>query len=213
MFEELDYQGEGKIFDKYVNLKGKFLHKQIYDVLLDKNKNEVKYSKLSSIIRYDKCLRDLLYKYLGTFEEWLRSVIFNKYDVANRNVVYKHKNYDRLVEDAFEKESDDDFSNLYFCFELELYDTIEFVKNKMLFDKEMICKFDKIRKLRNMVMHHNIVVIGNSEKWNKAIDNKNKVYDYIDALCDCLPDDYKAGFKSDINKLICDVKELKIVME
>ena len=57
MFEKLTYASlkEREDFEKYKKLKGIYLHKQVYDILLEANGGEtVTYAELSSIIRYDK---------------------------------------------------------------------------------------------------------------------------------------------------------------
>ena len=53
MFEKLMFatQEEKKEFDKYIKLKGKFLFKQIYDVLIE-TKNNISYKEISSYITF-----------------------------------------------------------------------------------------------------------------------------------------------------------------
>lgn len=76
-----------KDFEKYINIKGKFLFKQVYDFLLSIPGNtNATYYQVSSCIRYDKNLRDKLYIYLATFEEFLRAKIF---DTALSNEMIK----------------------------------------------------------------------------------------------------------------------------
>ena len=214
MFEKLNYNNKEDVFNKYVKLKGEYLHKQVYDVLIDKNSRSVNYEDLSSIIRYDKCLRDLLYIYLATFEELLRSEIFRRYDIQSRAKVYKrNSDVNDLVNDSFEKTSENETSNLYFCFRLDLGSTISFLEKKKMFDDDTIKDLRLIKDLRNNVMHHNLIVIGNSETWNDAVKSKHELENMIRMLCKYLPDDYRSGFKKKVNELICDVKDFKISME
>ena len=68
MFEKLTFSSpkEQEDFEKYKKLKGVYLHKQVYDILLEANGGEnVTYSELSSIIRYDK--NDIEYHLLKDF--------------------------------------------------------------------------------------------------------------------------------------------------
>ena len=63
MFEKLTFASpkEKEDFEKYKKLKGVYLPKQVYDILLEANGGEtVTYAELSSIIRYEKNLRDTL---------------------------------------------------------------------------------------------------------------------------------------------------------
>ena len=59
MFDKLTFASpkEKEDFEKYKKLKGVYFHKQVYDILIEANGEEnVTYSELSSIIRYDKNL-------------------------------------------------------------------------------------------------------------------------------------------------------------
>ena len=82
MFEDLIFANdvEKETFKKYLPLKGKFLHKQIYDILKEANGGQVTYYELSSVLRYDKNLRDTLYIYLATAEEYLKALLLDKFD-------------------------------------------------------------------------------------------------------------------------------------
>ena len=82
IFDKLTFASpkEEADFQKYKKLKGIYLHKQVYDILLEANGGEeVTYYELSSIIRYDKNLRDTLYIYLATVEEQLRVLLSELY--------------------------------------------------------------------------------------------------------------------------------------
>lgn len=87
-------ESEQKDFEKYAKIKGVYLHKQVYAVLLSYNSEQVSYSELSSVIRYDKNLRDKLYIYLATFEKSLRAELFSKYDV----VIIRNKTVNNAVQ-------------------------------------------------------------------------------------------------------------------
>ncbi len=75
-FEDQEYM----VFEDNVRNKGISLHKHIYDVLDSYNENVVTYHELSHMIRYDKHIRKVLYKFLATFEEQLRANLINEYD-------------------------------------------------------------------------------------------------------------------------------------
>ena len=119
MFEKLTFASprEEEDFEKYKKLKGVYLHKQVYDILLEANGGEnVTYYELSSIIRYDKILRDTLYIYLATAEEYLRALLCEKYDVAEDCKLFERHCSPYLMEALHDKE-DATSSNLYFKLE------------------------------------------------------------------------------------------------
>lgn len=165
-------------FEKYIEIKGVYLHKQIYDAFTEYAADTVTYSELSSVIRYDKNLRDTLYKYLATFEEYLRANLFAKYDVANQEYVYKGcKGFERLKKDIQPK-TDYSESNLYYCFQLELSPTIDLFEHIGIYNDTTLSDFRQIKELRNQVMHHNVLVLGQSTNKEQAETNlqmlKNK---------------------------------------
>ena len=121
MFAQLTFtnEKEKQEFKKYLSLKGKYLYKQVYDILLEKNKGTVSYQELSSLIRYDKNLRDTLYIYLATCEEYLRALLLKSYDVASDSPKFEQHCYKPLI-DALKDKDDLSKSNLYFKLDIDL---------------------------------------------------------------------------------------------
>lgn len=91
MFDNLTFNSDAEKteFAKYIHLKGECLHKQVYDILSEANNGSVTYYELSSLIRYDKKLRDKLYIYFATAEEYLKAQLTDRYD-ANVSSKYIH---------------------------------------------------------------------------------------------------------------------------
>lgn len=206
MFEKLINKNPD--FSKFIKIKGEYLHKQVYDLLLElNNQKEVNYEELSSIIRYDKCLRDKLYIYLATFEEYIRAYIFRNYDLAETP---KEKNapIDKLVKITVKKFETDN-SKLYYYFNYDLGKTISYLEKN---NDELVKSLDleSIRQLRNHVMHHNLITIGNSKTVKEMSNNLKKLKNQILALKVALPEDYRKGFINDINILKCDNKVFKV---
>ncbi len=188
-------------FEKYVESKGVYLHKQIYDVLTTYNLDKVSYYELSSIIRYDKNLRDTLYKYLAAFEEYLRANLFAKYDVSNSSYIYKgHKGLEKLKYDI-QLKTNNAISNLYFCFQLELGPTIDLFEHVKMYDSTTLSDFRQIKELRNQVMHHNVLVLGQSTNKEQAETNLQTLKKRIALLCKYLPEEYRKGFQTSIENL------------
>lgn len=192
---------EMRDFEKYIEIKGVYLHKQIYDVLATYSSDTVTYYELSSVIRYDKNLRDTLYKYLATFEEYLRANLFAKYDVANQEYLYKGcKGFERLKKDIQSK-TDNSESNLYYCFQLELSPTIDLFEHIGMYNDTTLLDFRQIKELRNHVMHHNVLVLGQSTNKAQAEANLQKLKKQVTLLCKYLPEEYKSGFQTSIENL------------
>ena len=216
MFKLLKYVDKEECcqFEKYVKIRGKFVLKQIYDFLLSFDKEKVKYSDLSTCIRYDKNLRDNLYIYLATFEEYLRSQIFDKYEIKKGYTVNKkEKNHiEKMARNIFES-TGKEYSDLYEMFSLDLGGTISLVKELKMFSDEKIEELENIRVLRNRVMHHNLIVLGKGKSLVDVEKNKEKMKSGIIALAANLPEGYRQNFIKTINALRCDFQQYKIVIE
>ena len=106
MFEKLTFTSpkEEADFEKYKKLKGIYLHKQVYDILLEANGGEnVTYCELSSIIRYDKNLRDTLYIYLATVEEQLRVLLLDNFDLKPNTPKFTAPIYTNVMRSSYSK--------------------------------------------------------------------------------------------------------------
>ena len=193
MFEKLTFNDEKErnTFEKYVKLKGKFLHKQIYDILSEANGGEVTYYELSSFIRYDKNLRDTLYIYLAMSEEYLRALVLNNYTVEDGIKNYRIKT--KLI--PLEEGKD---SGLYPIFKPFISQLIE-ICNKLGLTKIQNEKL--IKTLRNSTMHHNVILFGRAHDLKEAYENFSSVERQLNALKEIMPDEYWQGFLSSLQAL------------
>lgn len=66
----------------YMAVKGVELHRRILLFLgcSFSEKSKIKWSKIARILKSDKALRDVIYIYLATLEEYMRAFISNKYE-------------------------------------------------------------------------------------------------------------------------------------
>ncbi|MBR2650170.1 MAG: hypothetical protein IKD45_00755 [Clostridia bacterium] len=201
MFENLIFknQGEREQFEKYKRVKGVYLHKQVYDILLEANGAQtVTYYELSSLIRYDKNLRDKLYIYLATAEEYLRALICESYDISPDHKAIKK--YSPEVADSIEKKEDSELSNLYFALELDFSALMELCAKKRLISIDENAR-KKIKELRNSTMHHAFLLFGKAKRLSALNDYFESLERKINVLIKLLPEEYREGFVSDIRRL------------
>ena len=92
---------------------------------------------------------------------------------------------------------------------MDLGETILLIKELHMFDDQKYQELENIRILRNMVMHHNLLILGKG----KSYRNKQVIQAGIVSLSNNLPDGYKQNFIKDINDLRCDFKKYKIEIE
>ncbi len=199
-FEKLNFEvGKREEFEKFVKIKGEFLYKQIYDILLDCGDTDVKYKELSSVIRYDKSLRDKLYIYLSTFEENLRSIIFEKFDVSSGGKAYKNTEGLKRLKIDIHLRNYEQSSNLYFRYRIDLGKTVDLLDCLNVFDSKTIEDFKTIVDLRNDVMHHNLLLFGTSVTKKDACESLISLRKKIMTLRNHLPEEYRKGFTDTIN--------------
>lgn len=203
IFDKLTFASpkEEADFQKYKKLKGIYLHKQVYDILLEANGGEnVTYSELSSIIRYDKNLRDTLYIYLATIEEQLRVLLLNNFDLKPNTPKFKQRPSTQTLCEALVPKQDCDVSELYFKLQTDFKVLMETCveKNIVSISDEVM---SLVKLLRNDVMHHHLLIFGGAHNLNEAKDNFAAFERKIDTLITLLPTEYVIGFRDDITKL------------
>ena len=207
MFDKLIFLNEKEKteFEKYTSLKGIYLYKQVYDILLElSNNNSVKYKELSSIIRYDKNLRDTIYKYLATVEEYLRALLCEKFDVNKEEKAFEKHCAPRLKEALFDK-TESSKSNLYLKLKPDFSVLMDVCIYKKLINISPSQK-KHIKDLRNHTMHHNLLLLGNAINIKSLYDNFNTLENQLNDFIELLPCEYKKGFLLDIRKLNGSIK-------
>lgn len=204
MFDQLTFASpkEKEEFEKYKRLKGVYLHKQVYDILLEANGGgEVTYYELSSLIRYDKNLRDMLYKYLAMAEEYLRALLCDKYDVSKGNAIFKGHCYNSLNQELVEKDdSNSHTSYLYFLLEPDFADLMRICIEKNLITLSGPEK-KQIKELRNKTMHHSLLLLGKAASLLDLYSYFEAFEEKINALMQILPEKYRAGFVTSIKTI------------
>lgn len=201
MFEQLTFtnEKEEQEFKKYLSLKGEYLYKQVYDILLEKNKGTVFYQELSSFIRYDKNLRDTLYIYLATCEEYLRALLLKHYDVEKSCPKFNQHRSNSLMHELKEK-NEFSQSNLYFKLNVDFGVLLQICQEKGLIN---ISPQDRkhIKTLRNHTMHHAMLLFGQANNLEDVYANFNVLEKQLNALLSLLPKEYQNGFIASIKKL------------
>ena len=202
MFDQLTFASpkEKEEFEKYKRLKGVYLHKQVYDILLEANGGGVTYHELSSIIRYDKNLRDTLYIYLATIEEQLRVLLLDNFDLKPNTPKFKQRPSTQTLCEALLPKQDYESSELYFKLQADSKVLMETCveKNIVSISDEVM---ESVKQLRNNVMHHHLLIFGGAHNLKEAKDNFASFERKVDALITLLPTEYVMGFQDAITKL------------
>jgi hypothetical protein len=182
----------------WVRRKGYFLYKQAAQILLEVKGSKPDYMEAASLIRYDKSIRDLLFVFLATYEEYVKKELCDNYDIKSDELFLKKK-----IEDNLLVQADPRRSKLFFEMSRKHIDLCDLLK---LAKKAKLCidydKAESVRKLRNRTMHHSMLCLGGAETKDEALANLKETKREIEALWYLLPDQiYKDELEKGINNL------------
>lgn len=184
--------------DNYICDKGVYLHKQIYDLILTVD-SEVKYAFIAKLLRYDKGIRNVLYKYLSAFEEKNRAILFDKYDVENKIVNPEKARIEKL--NLVPRSSNN--SNLYNISYSRYFNLTVLTKTMMelnLIDIDTYIDYEEITKLRNKTMHHNLLMTSYHSDFENVNKEISKIENWIELLYKYLPEGMNTEFEKAINR-------------
>lgn len=198
----------------YMAVKGVELHRRILDYLgCDFEKSKIEWPKIANVLRTDKALRDIIYKYLATLEEYIRAFISNKYidsvqqkfwiDGTSKRQENKIKTNIASGKNLFDVLEDTDFGSL-----------IQQVKNLPIEDKKQLfgdfysdTNLDAVKELRNAVSHHKLLAGCALKKCFLFEFEGSTLIDNIKNLRQLLPERYrygkngKGGITAELNKI------------
>lgn len=143
---------------KYLDLKGIAYHVVlINNIGLDKN-GEITYKKISDLYKYDKRLRNRLYKFISAFEEQIRGFIANRYSAGLDSSLLGTKVNELLdsgsyITIALEELSFSELMNV--VKELSEKDLNKLFPNV---DQYLFKNLDAVRELRNAISHNKIIL-------------------------------------------------------
>ncbi len=186
---------EKKNYNNFSETRGSQQYKIVFETL-SKIDSNVMWDDVNSFVVFDKAIKDILFKYLGTLEELIRNDLLLRYDFASDSN-YKKKEYhyfNSLPKCVLKTQQPEEITDFYKYFALNFGDMISFIKeydlNQNIYDVD---KLNDIVDLRNSVMHHSPILF-NYNYESTAEETLNK----IQVLIDLLPERYKCGDKGGI---------------
>ena len=175
-------------FEKYSKIRGVQQYKIIFEAL-NKVDSNVKFADVNSFVILDKAIKDVLFKYLGTLEEFIRNDILLRFDFDPEAELKKQEyHYFKGLPKCIRKtNSADEITDFYKKFALNFGDLVSFIKDydSKKYDTD---KLNIITNLRNAVMHHSPLLF--DYNYESTVDETLKG---INALVEMLPSDYKEG--------------------
>lgn len=184
-------------YDRYSVLRGKQSYKIIYECL-SKIDNNISYTDVNSFIRYDKKMKDILYIFLGSLEEYIKNYIFTNYDFKYRTgydetpITF----YNQLPDIEKKTVCDYEITELYKRYGLNFKDMVDLLKDHADEHPFDIDKLYMVKELRNDVMHHTPLLFNYKNESTVQITNER-----IMALIELLPSHYRECLCEDLNDI------------
>lgn len=182
-------------FLKYSKIRGIQIYRIIFECL-NKDYELINYKDVNSFVIYDKAIKDVLYVYLGTLEEYIKNYILKNFNLK-QNLITQKESYIYFKDlPKLEKVNVDTYeiNEFYKRFSLTFGEIIKFLKeyDSATFNLE---KLEQIRKLRNKVMHHSPLLYDFNFTSVKDITEEQ-----INCLIDLLPEQYQVGITKKLNE-------------
>lgn len=213
-FIEFNNEKEKEEAEFYLSVKGVELHRRILDYLgCDFEKSKIEWPKIANVLRTDKALRDIIYKYLATLEEYIRAFISNKYidnvqqefwiDGTSKRQENKIKTNIASGKELFEVLENTEFGCL-----IKQVENLPIADQTQLFgdsycEKNLVA----VKELRNAVSHHKFLAAYKLKTCSVDGFEGCSLIDNIKNLRQLLPERYrygkngKGGIAAELNKI------------
>lgn len=202
----------------YLNMKGVAFHKTILDYLC-KNENKIipiDWMDISKELRSDKAIRDILYKYLATLEEYIRAYISNKYEDDCLQKFWIDTglyDYDRIKTQLLKgKTLFKILENVSFGTLIKQVKALPKSDRQDMFGKAGTNEnLDAVRELRNAVSHHKFLKTFEFKPCTVDGDKSNSLIFNINNLRQLLPTQYRYG-KNGMGGITGDLRLIKVII-
>ena len=185
----------------YLRVKGVAFHHKIMTHLgvdFNDDKSIIEWSKVSALLRYDKKLRDKIYIYIATLEEYIRAYLSNKYEDTPIQPFWQDGSTPRSKVKSRIKDGECVSEVLQ---SIDFGDLLNQIKNISQEDlSEMFeCTTDihsnlgAVRELRNAVSHHAFLINYKFKSCLVQAVSNNSLEHNIKNLRQLLPKEYRYG--------------------
>lgn len=197
----------------YMAVKGVELHRRILLFLgcTFSEKSKIKWSKIARILKSDKALRDVIYIYLATLEEYMRAFISNKYENNIQQSFWINGRGERnWIKDNIERGQElfEVLENTEFGCLIKQVENLPIEDRTQLFG-DSYCKKNlvAVKELRNAVSHHKFLAGYKLKTCSVDGFEGSTLIDNIKNLRQLLPERYrygkngKGGITAELNKI------------
>ena len=199
----------------YMAVKGVELHRRILLFLgcTFSEKSKIKWPKIARILKSDKALRDVIYIYLATLEEYMRAFISNKYENNIQQSFWidgsGQRKANKIKANILSgKKLFDILENIDFGCLIQQVENLPIEDRTQLFG-DSYCKKNlvAVKELRNAVSHHKFLAGYKLKTCSVDGFEGSTLIDNIKNLRQLLPERYrygkngKGGITAELNKI------------
>jgi len=197
----------------YLDLKGVSYHTVLVNYIGLDEDGKIQYKKVQNIYKYDKRIRNILYRYLSALEEGIRGFISNKYCGNIDNIKRLSKSIQKSIVEgnSLSKELEDlDFNQL-----INISKKLSTKEKRELFGHtdNLEANLLAVKELRNAVSHHRMLFVYEDFFECHLEDSRigNSLMDNIMNLKQLLNPFYKNFFTEAINNSSIDENDVAFV--
>jgi hypothetical protein len=195
--------------EKYLELKGIAYHVVLANYIGLNRFGKIEYIKVQNLYKYDKRIRNTLYKFIAAFEEGIRAYISNKYNNDIDRIKQLSKPlYESVLDDSsLSKELEN--QDFYHLMELAKKLTVEEKSNLFGTVENLEGNLDAVRELRNTVSHHRLLFVYEDYDFCFLEDGTggDSLIDNIKNLRQLIYPYYKDFLKEEINQSSNSIKD------
>lgn len=188
--------------DIYLDLKGVAYHVVLANYIGLNRYGKIEYKKVQNLYKYDKKVRNILYRFLAAFEEGVRAFISNRYnnDFGRINVLSKSL-LDSIQDDSsLSKELEN--QDFYHLMELAKKLTLKEKSEIFGYIDHLEANLDAVRELRNTISHHRLLFVYEDFDYCYLEDGSSgdSLIDNINNLVQLIHPYYKRFLKDALNQ-------------
>jgi hypothetical protein len=193
---------EKKRCEIYLELKGIAYHVVLANYIGLNRFGKIEYRKVQNLYKYDKKVRNILYRFMAAFEEGVRAFISNRYN----NDFDRIKELSKSLLDSIQDDSSlsKELENQDFFHLMELAKKLTPKEKTDVFGNvnHLDANLDAVRELRNTISHHRLLFVYEDFEYCYLEDGSSgdTLVDNIKNLIQLIHPYYKGFLKDELNQ-------------
>ena len=188
--------------DIYLDLKGVAYHVVLANYIGLNRYGKIEYKKVQNLYKYDKKVRNILYRFLAAFEEGVRAFISNRYNNDFGRINGLSKSLLDSIQDDSSLSKELENQDFYHLMELAKKLTPKEKSEIFGYIDHLEANLDAVRELRNTISHHRLLFVYEDFDYCYLEDGSSgdSLIDNINNLIQLTHPYYKGFLKDELNQ-------------